>query len=56
MIDHTYSEEQKQNHWEYLLAKSKGGNPSIYDAARKIKKRKKKVKSQLEQLDKKKKK
>lgn len=56
MIDHVYPEEHKQNHWEYLLAKSKGGNPSIHDAARKIKKRKQRVKSQLKQLEKKKKK
>lgn len=48
MKDHIYPEEYKFYYMERLMAK--GGNPSIHDAARKIKKRKKSVSDQLKQL------
>ena len=56
MKDHIYPEEYKFYHMERLMAKSKGGNPSIHDAAKKIKKRKDSVKKQLKQIGGKKKK
>jgi hypothetical protein len=56
MKDHLYPEEYKHYQMERLLAKSKGGNPSIHDAAKKIKKRKQAVKNQLKQIGGKKKK
>lgn len=49
MYDHIYPEEHKFNYMERIMAN--GGNPSIHDAAKKIKKRKDKVKDQLSQLE-----
>ena len=46
MQDHIYPEEYRLYHMERLMAK-RGGNPSIHDAVKKIKKRKKAINDQL---------